>query len=88
VKLANADHAIEVMAGAVLPDGTDWVIPQEEYELSAGAVALKSNAAGSAYRDVQRRGEDSQPGVAMLKAGVRAGSAASRKENTISCRRF
>jgi molybdopterin molybdotransferase len=74
VKLTRKDHAIEVMTGAVLPDGTDCVIPQEEYELSDGAVALKPNAAGNAYRNIQRRGEDSQPGVAMLKAGVRLGA--------------
>jgi molybdopterin molybdotransferase len=74
VKLTRQDHAIEVMTGAVLPEGTDCVIPQEEYEQSHGAVCLNAHADGEPYRNVQRRGEDSQPGVAMLKAGVRLGA--------------
>jgi molybdopterin molybdotransferase len=71
--LHAAEHAIEVMTGAILPRGTDCVIPLEEYELRDGVASLTANVRGPAFRNVQRRGEDSQPGVPMLKAGTRLG---------------
>jgi molybdopterin molybdotransferase len=74
LELSNRDCAVEVMTGAVLPPGTDCVIPQEEYEEGDGAASLKPHVAAAPYRNVQRRGEDSHPGVAMLKAGVRLGA--------------
>jgi len=73
VTLSDPVNAVEVMTGAILPRGTDCVIPLEEYDLSAGAVSLKADIRGNPYRNVQRRGEDSQPGVPMLKAGMRLG---------------
>jgi len=72
--LSKAENAIEVMTGAMLPRGTDCVIPLEEYELTGGVVALQSGISTEAYRNVQRRGSDSEPGVPMLTAGVRLGS--------------
>ncbi|MFZ1101015.1 MAG: molybdopterin molybdotransferase MoeA [Steroidobacteraceae bacterium] len=72
--LADADNAVEVMTGAIMPRGTDCVIPLEEYAISDGTAALKADARGSSWRNVQRRGEDSRPGVPMLKAGVRLGA--------------
>jgi len=72
--LAKAENAIEVMTGAMLPRGTDCVIPLEEYELANGVVALKAGISTEAYRNVQRRGSDSEPGVPMLTAGTRLGS--------------
>jgi molybdopterin molybdotransferase len=73
LQLRSPDSAVEVMTGAVLPPGTDCVIPQEEYDEADGAAILRAPIAVAAYRNVQRRGEDSQPGVAMLRAGVRLG---------------
>lgn len=72
--LSNTDSAIEVMTGAMLPHGTDCVIPLEEYDLRDGLVSLKGEATGNAFRNVQRRGSDSQPGVPMLTAGTRLGA--------------
>jgi molybdopterin molybdotransferase len=72
--LSAAESAIEVMTGAMLPRGADCVIPLEEYDLNDGVVALKNEATGDAYRNVQRRGSDSRPGVPMLTAGTRLGA--------------
>jgi len=72
--LANATGAIEVMTGAMLPGGTDCVIPLEEYDLIEQTVSLKSNALGEPDRNVQRRGSDSRPGVPMLRTGTRLGA--------------
>jgi molybdopterin molybdotransferase len=74
VTLANAAGAIEVMTGAMLPRGTDCVVPLEEYDLIDGVVCLKSGAIGEPDRNVQRRGSDSRPGVPMLHAGTRLGA--------------
>jgi molybdopterin molybdotransferase len=73
--LSDPANAIEVMTGAMLPRGTDCIIPLEEYELEGNVAALKSQATGAALRNIQCRGADSRPGVAMLKAGVRLGAA-------------
>jgi molybdopterin molybdotransferase len=72
--LRNAEDAIEVMTGAVLPRGTDCVIPMEQYDVLDGVVSLGGDVQGTPYRNVQRRGEDSQSGVPMLKAGARLGA--------------
>jgi molybdopterin molybdotransferase len=72
--LLNAENAVEVMTGAILPRGTDCVIPMEEYDIVAGVLSLKDDVRGAPYRNVQRRGEDSEPGVPMLRAGTRLGA--------------
>lgn len=72
--LSSSENVLEVMTGAMLPHGTDCVIPLEEYDLREGIVSLKAPVRGDPYRNVQRRGSDSQPGVPMLKAGSRLGS--------------
>jgi molybdopterin molybdotransferase len=73
--LAATDAAIEVMTGAVMPHGTDSVIPLEEYDLDAGILQCKAEATAEPWRNVQRRGSDSQPGIAMLTTGMRLGAA-------------
>lgn len=73
--LAAPTAAIEVMTGAVLPAGTDSVIPLEEYDLADGQLILRGEATAEPWRNVQRRGSDSAPGVAMLRPGTRLGAA-------------
>lgn len=72
--LSAAEGAVEVMTGAMMPRGTDCVIPLEEYDAAVGVVSLKDGTSGDPYRNVQRRGSDSQPGVPMLRAGLRLGA--------------
>jgi molybdopterin molybdotransferase len=74
VTLGNETGAIEVMTGAMLPRGTDCVVPLEEYDLVDDVVSLKDGATGEPDRNVQRRGSDSRPGVPMLHAGIRLGA--------------
>jgi molybdopterin molybdotransferase len=75
IQLLDPTNAIEVTTGAMLPVGTDCIIPLEEYDLEGGTATLKPQATARAFRNVQLRGEDSEPGVAMLKAGSRLGAA-------------
>jgi len=69
--LDGREAAIEVMTGAVLPAGADCVIPLEEYDLVDEVARLKDTALCEPWRNVQRRGADSRPGVPMLRAGTR-----------------
>jgi molybdopterin molybdotransferase len=73
--LADPAHALEVMTGAVLPPGTDCVVPLEEYLLAGGQLTLAANCLVKPWRNIQRRGEDSRPGVPMLHVGQRLGPA-------------
>lgn len=72
--LTDADAAIEAMTGAVLPQGTDCIVPLEEYDLADGVLQLKPEALIEPWRNVQRRGSDSAPGVPMLTSGMRLGA--------------
>jgi molybdopterin molybdotransferase len=74
VRLNGADNAIEVMTGAILPKGTDCIIPLEEYDLEGEIATLKPRATGVPSRNIQWRGEDSDRNVAMLSAGIRLGA--------------
>jgi molybdopterin molybdotransferase len=73
--LAAPDAAIEIMTGAVMPHGTDSVIPLEEYDLVGDQLALKTGTTAEPWRNVQRRGCDSRPGEPMLTEGMRLGAA-------------
>jgi molybdopterin molybdotransferase len=70
IKLAAGDDAIEVMTGAVLPLGSDCVIPVEQLEIVEGYASLTTAAVGSAYQNVHRRGSDSRQGALLLEAGT------------------
>jgi molybdopterin molybdotransferase len=72
--LKDADNAIEVMTGAMLPAGTDCIIPMEQYDFAQGIATLTDTVKGKPFTNVQRRGEDSKPGVPMLTAGTRLGA--------------
>ena len=71
--LKLAENAIEVTTGAMLPGGTDLVIPWEQYDVADGVVSLKGDVQCEPFRNVQRRGEDSRPDLPMLTAGIRLG---------------
>ncbi len=62
-------ECIEVMTGAVLPEGTDCVIPYEEAERAG--VEVRFAAAAESGRFVHRRGSDHPAGAVIVRAGVR-----------------
>jgi len=68
--LANADHAIEVMTGAILPLGCDCVVPVEQLAVADGFATLTAALVTSPYNNVDRRGNHSRQGTLLLEAGT------------------
>src|SRR5215204_3120155 len=54
-----ADACIEVMTGALVPDGADCIVPYEETKREGMAVTMSNDAAGfAAGNSIHRRGSD------------------------------
>lgn len=68
--LAEPGNAIEIMTGAILPVGCDYVIPIEQCQLREGAASVADEAADRpAYHNIQRRGDDGLKGALVLESG-------------------
>jgi molybdopterin molybdotransferase len=70
LKLGGTEEAIEVMTGAILPAGSDCVIPVEQLDIAEGFASLKCAVTGAPYHNVHRRGSDSLQGRLLLEAGT------------------
>ncbi|GAC1501945.1 MAG: molybdopterin molybdotransferase MoeA [Steroidobacteraceae bacterium] len=70
LKLSAGDEAIEVMTGAILPLGSDCVIPVEQLEVTDGFASPNAGVASSPYQNVDRRGNDGRQGTLLLEAGT------------------
>lgn len=68
--LPGRDHCLEVMTGAVLPQGCDTVIPVEEVVESNGVFALRENYEPEPGQFVHKRGTDNLRGDRLLPAGT------------------
>jgi molybdopterin molybdotransferase len=60
-------EAVRIMTGAMLPSGTDAVIPFEQVEEVSGTIRVSAPVASGA--NVRRAGEDVRRGRLVLKAG-------------------
>ena len=70
LRLASSGSAIEVMTGAILPIGSDCVIPVEQIDVTDGIANLKTSAQIGAFRNVHRRGSDGRQGALLLESGT------------------
>jgi molybdopterin molybdotransferase len=70
LRLTAGDACIEVMTGAVLPQGCDAVIPVEQIERCEDQVSLKTGTEIAGGQNVHRRGTDSRQGELLLKVGT------------------
>ena len=69
---AAADACIEVMTGAVLPEGADSVIPYEDAESADGRMTVRPAVpAVKPGQAVHRRGSDHRVGGVIVRAGTR-----------------
>ncbi|MFK8015009.1 MAG: molybdopterin molybdotransferase MoeA, partial [Gammaproteobacteria bacterium] len=62
---------VEIMTGAVVPQGTDCVVPVEETQRDAECVVLAADATLAPDRYIHRRGSDHRAGTTLLEPGVR-----------------
>jgi molybdopterin molybdotransferase len=69
-----AEQCVEVMTGAILPRGTDTVIPVERIERREAWASVVHEAVVSAEQFVHRRGSDRAAGSTVLSAGTRLGA--------------
>ncbi|HJS22389.1 MAG TPA: molybdopterin molybdotransferase MoeA [Steroidobacteraceae bacterium] len=70
IRLAVSEGCIEVMTGAVLPQGCDTVIPVEHLEVVNGEARVKTGTEATAGQNVHRRASDSRQGELLLKVGT------------------
>lgn len=69
---AAADACVEVMTGAVMPEGADVVVPYEDTTRDGAAITLGAEAGSFAPgQAVHRRGSDHQAGDVIVRAGTR-----------------
>lgn len=68
---AAKDACIEVMTGAVLPEGADCVVPYEDTESHGGRMKVKPGVTAAAGQAVHRRGSDHRAGEVIVPAGTR-----------------
>jgi len=62
-----AGHALRTLTGAVMPQGTDSVVMQEDVEVTGGAITFGSGLKAGANR--RKAGEDMAMGDVALRAG-------------------
>jgi molybdopterin molybdotransferase len=67
----GADACVEIMTGAVLPEGADCVVPYEEAAREGPAVLLTPGKAIAPGHAVHRRGGDHGRGQVIVPAGSR-----------------
>ena len=67
-RLDDASRCLEVMTGAMLPEGTDTVIRYEDVEIHEGRA--KINQAYAKYQNIHWQGEDRKQGDLLVPAGT------------------
>ena len=67
----DAGQAMRIFTGAMLPEGADTVVVQEDVALSGGQLVLTGDGPGSRGRHVRARAIDFAAGDCLLPAGTR-----------------
>ena len=74
LQLADPEHCLEVMTGAILPRGCDCVVPIERLDIVDGWAQVEDNVPVEPYLNVHTRGVDCREGDMLLASGVRLGA--------------
>lgn len=70
LQLQNRDDCLEVMTGAVMPAGTDTVIPVERIAKAGDTCSIEAGYSATAGQFVHPRGSDHLEGDTLLQPGV------------------
>jgi len=73
--LTDPFTTVEVMTGAMLPQGADTVIPVEQLDVRAGMASLTANPTITQGQNIHRQGLDVVQGTRVLSAHARLGIA-------------
>jgi molybdopterin molybdotransferase len=68
--LENAENAIEIMTGSVLPIGCDAIVKYEDTERKDSIVRLKNGVRITPGQNIHREGVDLQAGALLLPSGT------------------
>lgn len=68
-KLQNATHAMEVMTGAMLPEGTDAVIRYEDVNVEGNEVTIEVDQI-TPWQSIHRQGQDARAEEVLLNPGM------------------
>jgi molybdopterin molybdotransferase len=71
LKLTQPQNCFEVMTGAVLPDGTDTVIPVERIRVAGQTATLEADYSFTPQQFVHPQASDHRAGEQLLKPGER-----------------
>jgi len=69
-KLSSPDTCFETMTGAVMPEGSDTMIPVERITIENGVATLETDYKADNKQFVHHRASDHQAGDLLLKPGV------------------
>ena len=90
-RLINSANCLEVMTGAIMPEGADTVIRYEDVTIVDGFATI--NADFRKGQNIHNKGEDRKKGELLLEPGIRLGApeigvGASIGKNSIKVSRF
>lgn len=71
LKLPHGDSCIEVMTGAVIPQGADCVVPVEHFHNDGGLAILDDSYPLEPGKNIRPQGADHQKGSCLLSKGCR-----------------
>lgn len=74
--LTKPDACIEIMTGAVVPEGCDTVVPVEDLVAKENLFELREGATVAPGQGVHRMGSDAKKGGTLIEAGMRLDSPA------------
>lgn len=73
--LKSSGHCIEVMTGAILPNGCDCVVKIEDVDIRDGVAHIQDSAQPKSGMFIHRYGSDLAQGCCILKTGQQLGPA-------------
>jgi molybdopterin molybdotransferase len=67
----EADHCIEIMTGASLPEGADCIVPVERITVAGNVAEIEADYTAEQGQFIHPRGSDHAQGAQLLSAGAR-----------------
>ena len=74
-KLHDPQKCIEVMTGAIRPDGTDTVIRYEDLDIQKANARIKSNVSVKQNQNIHQKGKDQKQNDLLISSGTEIKSA-------------